>query len=312
MPRTWLEWLCAIAVLSVAAVTAARYFAFEVGPFAWLIAFTPYIGLAAVVLCVVGFATRVLPIALLATGCAVLQLSWLVPLFVSDSDVPEYGKTLTVMTSNILFGRGDPAAIVDLVRDHNVDLLSVQELTPEAAVGLRDAGLNEVLEYRWLDASQAGMGIWSRYPLADLPAGSQVRWPAIGRHVDIPDLPLSFIAVHPAAPLTPDHAKWTHDQPLLRAALHSVPGAVVVAGDFNATLDHGIMRSLQADGFTDAAEAVGAGLNATWPQESRSPIPLFAIDHVMHRDVTLWPLTTQTAVVPGSDHRAVIATYRWV
>ena len=310
-PRTLVDWLCAIAVVLVAGLTVARHFAFEVGPMAWLIAFTPYLGLVAVALAATALATRVVPVAALAVGCALLQMSWLVPLFVANSEAPAEGKALTVMTSNILFGRGDATAVVNLVRENNVDLLAVQELTPDAAIRLRDAGLNETLRYRWLDATSAGMGIWSRYPLAQLPDGSRVSWPAIGRQVSIPGLPISFLAVHPAAPLSPDHAQWTRDQPLLRDALSSVPGPVVVAGDFNATLDHGIMRTLQSDGFIDAAEAVGAGLNATWPNASRSPIPLFAIDHVMHRDVDVAPASVQNVVVPGSDHRAVVVTYRW-
>lgn len=113
------------------------------------------------------------------------------------------------------------------------------------------------------------------------------------------------------APLTADHAGWTEDQPKLRTALNSIDGPVVVAGHFNATLDHKIMRQLQGDGFIDAAEASGAGISATWPQGSRVPFPLFAIDHVMTRETPLVPIRTQTGVVPNSDHRAVIVTYRY-
>jgi len=295
--------------MCVAIPTLARLLAIEVGVLAWVIALTPYVAVAAVVCALLAIASRSVVVIALALGCVVLQIAWVAPLYTKDSPPVAAGAALTVMTSNILVGRGDCDTVVGLVEERNVDLLAMQELTPDAVMRLRDAGLNQLLPYRWLDESVAGIGIWSRYPLSDVPAGSALGWPVIGRHVAVPGLPLTFLAVHPAAPLTPDHTKWSQDQLRLRRALNSVPGPVVVAGDFNATLDHKIMRDLQLDGFTDAAEATGSGVNATWPQGSRLPFPLVAIDHVMHRAVGVAPVKVETATIPRADHRAVIATY---
>jgi endonuclease/exonuclease/phosphatase (EEP) superfamily protein YafD len=308
-PTGRVGWFIAFLTVCVAVPTLARLLAIEVGPLAWVIALTPYVGLAAVVGAFLAIASRSVVVIALALGCVVLQIAWVVPLYTKDADRTISGDALTVMTSNILVGRGDCETVVQLVEDRNVDLLAMQELTPDAVDQLRAAGLNQLLPYRWLDESAAGIGIWSRFPLSDPPAGSAVSWPVIGRQVAVPGLPLTFLAVHPAAPLTPDHTKWTQDQPRLRRALNSVPGAVVVAGDFNATLDHKIMRELQRDGFTDASEATGSGINATWPQGYGFRFPLVAIDHVMHRDVDIAAVGVDTAIVPGADHRAVIATY---
>lgn len=299
-------------LVPVAFVTACRAFGVEVGPIAWVVAFTPYVTIIAVPALLLALLTRVVSLVLVAAGCFAIQTAWVAPLFVgaSAADGVE-GRTLTVMTSNLQVGRGDASTVVDLVKANTVDLLAIEELTPEARGRLDDAGLDRLLPHRWIDPTHAGNAIWSRYSLRSSAATNALRWPATGSVVAVPGLRLSFLAVHPAAPLTADHAAWTEDQPKLRAALDSIAGPVVAAGDFNATLDHKIMRQLQGDGYVDAAAASGAGISATWPRLGRLPFPLFAIDHVLQRGTPLVPVRAQTAVVPNSDHRALIVTYRY-
>ena len=81
----------------------------------------------------------------------------------------------------------------------------------------------------------------------------------------------------------------------------------VLAGDFNATLDHVGLRRLLNSGYVDAADQVGAGLNPTWPSGALWPPPV-AIDHVLVDDRC--PVDTFSVVdVPGSDHRAVVSRF---
>lgn len=311
LPRGSLGWSVLTLLVPVVLVTVCRALAIEVGPLAWVIAFTPYMIIPAAVSLVLSLMTRTALFALIAGVCVAIQLVWQAPLFGADSLASDGGRTLTVMTSNLRVGRGDATAVVELARAHAVDMLAIEELKPDARAALADAGLDRLLRHRWLDASNAGIGIWSRHSLASSPATDMLRWPTIGCVAAAPGLRLTFVAVHSAAPLTPDHTAWTADQPILRAALDSVEGPVVAAGDFNATLDHKIMRQLQDDGWVDAAAANGAGINATWPQGGSVPFPLVAIDHVMQRGAPLVPVRVQTAIVPNSDHRALIVTYRY-
>ena len=84
----------------------------------------------------------------------------------------------------------------------------------------------------------------------------------------------------------------------------------ILAGDFNATLDHREFRKLLDRGYLDAADAVGEGLTPTWPTSSRKrrALPL-TIDHVLvDRRVRVERVTVVR--IPGSDHRAVIAVLR--
>lgn len=73
---------------------------------------------------------------------------------------------LRVLTANMLVGDADPAALVTLVREHSVDLLALQEYTPEAAERLRVAGLDAVLPYRaaYPVDGVGGSALYSRYP----------------------------------------------------------------------------------------------------------------------------------------------------
>lgn len=75
--------------------------------------------------------------------------------------------SLHVMTLNCRYGHADAAQIVQMVTDHDVDVLALQELTEELVGRLRAAGLHEALSYRQLGEPGAQdnggfNGIWSR------------------------------------------------------------------------------------------------------------------------------------------------------
>ncbi|MCK2220155.1 hypothetical protein MF672_041115 [Actinomadura sp. ATCC 31491] len=97
-------------------------------------------------------------------------------------------------------------------------------------------------------------------------------------------------------------------------ALGSLPpptpsGAVrVLAGDFNASLDHRAFRELLERGYVDAAAQAGKGLVPTWPNFRPVP-PIIAIDHVL-ADERVAVNEVEFADVPGTDHRAVFAELR--
>jgi endonuclease/exonuclease/phosphatase family metal-dependent hydrolase len=78
----------------------------------------------------------------------------------------------------------------------------------------------------------------------------------------------------------------------------------ILAGDFNASLDHAAFRTLLDRGYTDAAEATGDGLEPTW---SKWPIgPPVTIDHIVVDDRCAVG-SYETRDIPGSDHKALIS-----
>ena len=82
------------------------------------------------------------------------------------------------------------------------------------------------------------------------------------------------------------------------------PGLRILAGDFNATLDHAELRRLIATGYVDAASIVGEGLRPSWPVGRL--LPPVTIDHVL-ADRRCGVRGVEVHTLPGSDHRAVIA-----
>ncbi|GAA3285171.1 hypothetical protein GCM10020218_044520 [Dactylosporangium vinaceum] len=87
---------------------------------------------------------RVWPAVVTAVATVALA-ACVLPRWISDSSPEPGGPGLRVLSVNMLFGGADPGAIVGLVRQLNVDLVALQEYTPEAQSALRAAGLEAVL-----------------------------------------------------------------------------------------------------------------------------------------------------------------------
>ncbi|MGI5287132.1 endonuclease/exonuclease/phosphatase family protein [Nonomuraea polychroma] len=217
------------------------------------------------------------------------------------------GRPFKVMTINMLFGRADIETIMKLVREFDPDVLSTQELTPGAVSDLDAAGLKELMPHRVLEDewSAGGSGLYSKHPMEQLPDVV----PPVGHKmpaalVSLPGgNPIEFVDVHPYPPIGPNVVQWND---ALAALPSASPGRVrILAGDFNASLDHAAMRKLLDRGYKDAADQVGAGLIPTWPANRRMP-PIITIDHVLV-DQRVGVREVSVRDVPGTDHRAVLA-----
>lgn len=265
-------------------------------------AVTPYAAATAWIPVVVALLLRRRAVAVLALAAAVALVAVVAPRALGGpQDALPGGRPLSVMTANLRFGRADPRALLELAREHDVEVLSLQELTPDAVPRLDAAGARERFPHRILDsrAGARGSGIMSRHPLRDA-RQSPPPGPAMPEAtVLVPGArPLEVKAVHPVAPLRSLGTwRWIRD-------LDGLPRATpdgelrMLIGDFNATLDHKRMRRLLGSGYVDAAEKVGDGLRGT----SR----FIQIDHVL---VDRRARVTAAAFhdVPGSDHDAMTA-----
>jgi endonuclease/exonuclease/phosphatase family metal-dependent hydrolase len=232
---------------------------------------------------------------------------------------PADGLTLRVLTANLLVGRAAEASVVDLVRRTAADVLFLQELTDDAATRLKRAGLGDLLPNEITDVSgdcAGGNGIYARYPLRDgaAIAPPSAALPSAARPAARLDLP-SGRSVHVACVhLRPPSPPWS-----LRAAAEwrrqlamlPPPGdpLVILAGDFNGTVDHWSFRRLLRLGYADAASQAGRGLVPTWGPAPRGRPALLAIDHVL-ADPRCAVRAASVHRLPGSDHRAVYAELR--
>jgi endonuclease/exonuclease/phosphatase family metal-dependent hydrolase len=215
-----------------------------------------------------------------------------------------------VMTSNTLAGIADAQKIMDVVRERNVDVLALQELTPEMVRDLDRAGLDQVLPNQVFLAEPGGegSGIASRWPVEAKQLTPPSTLKMASARVDLPGTDIEIVSVHPLPPVEPVGPEpWRRELAGLPSRVINGP-VRVLAGDFNATLDHVALRSLLNGGYVDAADQVGAGLIPTWPSGSNFLPPPVTLDHVLVDGRC--PVDAVDVVdIPGTDHRAVIAQF---
>ncbi|WP_061299763.1 endonuclease/exonuclease/phosphatase family protein [Herbidospora cretacea] len=271
---------------------------------------TPYALLGTVVAVLVAVLARARWAAVAALA-SVIGLSLVVVPRALPSEQPVVdGPSLRVLSVNMRFGRADVGSLMALVRSARPDVISVQELSPRAVEGLAAAGLGSLMPYDHLEPhySASGSGIYSRFPVTPLPGfapGDGHRMPYA--RIAVPGAPpVELIDVHTVAPLGRDLGLW-------RDGLRSLPrpdaGTIrILAGDYNATLDHAEFRAVVGQGWVDAADATGKGLVTTWPAGRRPP-PLITIDHVLV-DPRVAVDHVSIHDVAGTDHRAFFTALR--
>ncbi|HEY3953075.1 MAG TPA: endonuclease/exonuclease/phosphatase family protein [Streptosporangiaceae bacterium] len=240
------------------------------------------------------------------------------------------GPVLRVLTQNMLIGRAPADALIELARATAADVLFVQELTVEAADRLARAGVGSVFPYQAIghsDGSAHDTGIYARYPLREdvaaaadgdgrrVGAGGPRAMPQRTARLDLPSgHSVRLVCAH-IPPPKPPWAPWCAERWQAELGRVPPPGTppgdlpVVLAGDFNATVDHAPLRAVLRRGYRDAACEVGNGLVPTWGPEPHGHPPLLTIDHVL-----VGPgcavLRTRVHRVPGIDHRALYAELR--
>ncbi|MFG1651062.1 endonuclease/exonuclease/phosphatase family protein [Micromonospora sp. NPDC049275] len=307
--------LCWVAVGPTAAWAIVRLVGLDRGPLVQALAFTPYVAGWSVLALALTLALRRWWPAAVAAVAAVALLGVVVPRALAQPQPTVTGPTIRLLTANLLAGAADASTLVELVREHRVDVLTVQEFTPDAQAALDRAGLDRLLPYRQLNAQDGtpGSGLYSRWPIGDVGVrDNRGGWgfsQAYGTLAVPGGPPVRVESAHPSAPYALDQVgAWRAD---LVAQPPATPGGGlrILAGDFNSTLDHGPLRALLRTGYVDAADATGTGLTGTWGPYDGDLIPPVTIDHVLvdrriaADDVAVFDL-------PGSDHRPVLATLR--
>ncbi|WP_344482825.1 endonuclease/exonuclease/phosphatase family protein [Nonomuraea monospora] len=308
--RTWTSW---IVVAPFALWAVVRLSRFEPDwPWVPAVAYTPY----AVCAAVIGLALACLLRRWAAGTVALVSVLALVPAVLpralTDGNPDAGGPRLRVLAANLLVGRADTAELIALVERLKPDVLALQEFTPDAMERLEEAGLRRALPHAVTKplTGVGGSAVYARHPLKD---GGFIKIGAFGQArawLSHPDgQRIEVVSVHPCAP------KRAGRQPCWRAGLEALPRGGgkelrVLAGDFNATLDHLAVRDLLDSGYRDAADVMGKGFVATWPQYgSLVQSPGVTIDHVL-ADSRMAVRSFEVLDLDDTDHRPVFAELR--
>jgi endonuclease/exonuclease/phosphatase (EEP) superfamily protein YafD len=273
-----------------------------------LMAYTPYVAAGSLLPLTLAAMTR----RWIAAGVAALVVGAfavaVLPRAVSDSaHHPADGLRLRVLSANLHVGRAAPSELVALVRKVRADVVVLVDLS-SGEIGMLDrAGLADVMPYRiWPEGFSQDSAVLARFPLRRTMDACDplVAEPCV--LLSLPDgPPVEVRAVHPTPPADAPHTRST------QRSLAALPTADrrgpvrILAGDFNATLDHAAVRRLLATGYRDAAASAGIGLRPTWPYGGLA-LPPVTIDHIL-TDPRVAVREASVHPVVGSDHRAVFA-----
>ena len=243
------------------------------GPIPALVSATPWLVFPVVLALVLAVVGRARIIAVLMAACLALQACWQLPFYLDTSHLlsdealvtsqttdTAAPSTIRAMTLNTYFGQADVDQICAIVAEQGVDVLALEEVTPELTANLQASKLPGLLPYR-IDEDR-GQQIWSRLPLEDEAAnetGFEVS-PACAASVTLENGErLRFVAIHTTAPTGRWGAQWASSVELVgqlgRQPYEQGDAHYVIMGDFNATIDHRVFREMLGERFVDAAQA---------------------------------------------------------
>lgn len=225
--------------------------------------------------------------------------------------------SIRVMSWNTRGDEPGSPTIADLAIESGADVVvlpeTTEEMGEEVAGLMRSAGrpmwvLTRTLdpEYKWTATTILVSADLGEYRIDDSRGDTSEVPTVIASPVD--GTGPTLIAAHPIAPMPELMAEWSADLEWLALQCR---GNAIVAGDFNATLDH--MAGLGEDGrdfgaCDDAARQAGSGANGTW-SAGVPPILAAPIDHIMTTEQ--WRATSFEVVtdhdLSGSDHRPILA-----
>lgn len=238
---------------------------------------------------------------------------------------------VTVLSWNTLGPATDPGDIATLAVEYEADVVVLPETREQdaiaAAVQMREAGRPMwVLTHAYDQISPArSTSLLVSVALGEYRFDKAARSSAVLPTVVATPLNGSgptIVAVHAVAPMPSQMENWRNDLEWLADTCSG--GNIIMAGDFNATIDHfsglGSAGSVTVDAgdrlaaaaklgeCTDAAASARAGALGTWP--TTLPAALGApIDHVMATDD--WKVAGFQVINDrdqnGSDHRPIVA-----
>lgn len=281
----------------------------------WLVpsaaAFLPYGAAATLLVLIAALVARARPAVIVATIGLVLLVAPRIGRATTDAQPSARGPELTVATANVYIGHSDPAALERRAASAGVDVFAIQENTRRWDAAMLRSRLAQRFPYRITvpgrEGRADGLAVLSRWPIERVPPpAGDAR--SLGAYVRVPGA-TGLVLVRSVHPFPPFDA---HNLVCWRRCIRALEASqrfarsTILAGDWNATLDHHPLRDLMASGFRDAAEERGLGLRPTWSNGSWGRL---TIDHVLvTRGVAVQGVTAHDQ--PGSDHDVLIARLR--
>jgi endonuclease/exonuclease/phosphatase (EEP) superfamily protein YafD len=223
-------------------------------------------------------------------------------------------QPVRLMSFNAWLPNSDGALLTQRVLAENPDVLFLAEMSDPLLAAM--AQLKDRYPYQFPPQGQnwTSLGLFSRYPWQD--AGRVVIGTAAAGKVVLkaivatPQGPLTVVGVHTTSPM--NEARWLYRNQEFTQLAHyvrSLPGPVVVMGDYNATPWSPVYRRyLKRTGFQIISPPTVPVL--TWPQWIPEPLRI-PIDN-MTASAGVVAVRKWAAPNTGSDHMPILAEVRLV
>ncbi len=236
-------------------------------------------------------------------------------------------RTVKILTFNLHGESQLLEPILDILRTANADIISLQELSVEAADCFKTAliGIYPNQALYPSEQSSRGQGILSRYPITN---PNYWRNPHIARNslghlrveIDFDGIPIIVYNTHPLHPGMANDGFSTRPRgqeiDVVLELATADTGAVLIMGDFNMTDQNEDYQRITAR-FRDSFRSVGAGMGFTFPDLSSFqslpdywplPIRLFPflrLDYIFHNTSFRSIHAKVWSTAGGSDHRPI-------
>jgi endonuclease/exonuclease/phosphatase (EEP) superfamily protein YafD len=243
--------------------------------------------------------------------------------YLPKSPPPIAGPSLRVLSCNLLVGSGSTDRAADYIRGQDPDIVFFQEYTPAAhdllARTLKDSYPHIVSSLR---DDAFGQAIYSKLPLTEVklfpppvsgarPENRRIGSPTEPQIRCVVTLNGREIVLQNVHDMPPAGLSLLQDQLRYFEWLRDFTGAerrpMILAGDFNSTMNSTPTCQLLRDGFQNTHDLAGRGRGSTWVDVTwLRHLPGVRIDHIFVSQELTCDLS-EVGPSTGSDHRPIIA-----
>lgn len=234
---------------------------------------------------------------------------------------------IEVLTYNLLFTNATPQSSLQLLQKHPVDILALQEITPDWLQLLKsNSFLQKTYPYQkyFPDKRTHGYGILSKFPIqkveylnndANRPIAQcfEIVHPTKGKiytcnaHTASPAIAFHSPESFPIAYYKVERMRakqWQQITQHIEEKAATIPNRMIL-GDLNTPdFEPLYYRAMQRE-YVDVFAEVGNGFGFTFPR-GRLPFPIFRLDYILTQG-TLQPIEAEVLEKTGSDHFGVKA-----
>ncbi|NTV31521.1 endonuclease/exonuclease/phosphatase family protein [candidate division WWE3 bacterium] len=303
MVKKSLRLLLQTCIYGLFAVTTAGF----LGKWLWILELTSHFRMQyvwiGIILLVYAIASKKYALISFATAAVCINLSLIAPLYMTKSAMAMPSSTLSIVSTNVEWGRADANQLGDFAAQHSADVIFMAEATQDLVNRIQTLHPEySYAVYHPID-NKLGLALLSKdNPISEV----ELIWqqdahrPLLRGDFQIHDQIITIIGLHPHPPT---NARWAnyrntyfHD---VETYVESIHNPIIMVGDFNTTSWSPYFTELEDQ--TDLHDSrEGFGLSPSWP----SWLPPFMRIPIDHALLSSSLVTQQHEVGPdvGSDH----------